>query len=333
MSKTELWRSVAREDQMSSWSLETAIDLTVHPSSQRACFPCPVLPPHRRLTTQDLLQDFIKVPDSTWTAVGAFLSGASYAIMVRRRPSRSWQLLVTGLYSLFLFLWSRLRRPRVIQANEVMNVSSSPQGPCLVTTYALSISNSHAGTHADTPYHFSPNPEVSFDPCQYTGRAVVLDVSIALRTNGTSEISWSLLEKCAKAEAVDLDNVFRLLLCSRTYETSDRHDRWDNDFAHLTTECAKKLARLPRLFLIGVDTPSVDHPCASPICETAHGALYEGSIAIIENLDFSGLAETFHYQGAARGCVVTTFVPTEEYVDAKGCVVKFYPDTWIEDFD
>lgn len=74
------------------------------------------------------------------------------------------------------------------QFSRYEDVSSSKDGVCMVTCCTLCLSNSHAGTHADTPAHFIAGPcrcgdelgdgEASaFEDAQYEGPCLVLDIS------------------------------------------------------------------------------------------------------------------------------------------------------------
>ena len=85
MSKLAEWHKVMSQDNV---TLAGAVDVSVHPSSQRACFPDPLLPPYRRINTEELLRDWARVPNTTWTAVGAFVCGASFTAALALRPTQ-----------------------------------------------------------------------------------------------------------------------------------------------------------------------------------------------------------------------------------------------------
>lgn len=93
-------------------------------------------------------------------------------------------------------------------------------------------------------------------------------------------------------------------------------DEWDDQFSFLSIETAEFLGKLPNLLLIGIDTPSVDHPSASPICNCSHGNLFKGCIAILENLDFSNI------KNASKGILRTKW--TNEFNDSKQCICSFF---------
>eukprot|EP00759_Apiculatamorpha_spiralis_P042725 PhF_6_TR40593/c0_g1_i1/m.60887 len=303
------------------------VDISMPPSSHRASFPYPSLPPHRHLTAADILREYIHVPNTNWSILGAFVCGMS---MMRSwyQPSShpyAWRSLIVTVYGAFLYVWCKQRRIRSVDMNQMLNVSGSPKGPCHVTAYAVSVTNSHAGTHADTPFHFI-NHMYTFDPQHYTGTAVILDVSVALRDLDTNQVSWTLISSLADQYQVNLNEVHRLLLCTRLYDAADQHDEWVSNFAHLTVDCAQRLAALPKLVLLGIDTPSIDAPAASPIGEHAHGSLLAGEVAILENLQFELLVDSFRYTGAVGGVMITTFNPSQDFADSKGCSVAFYPD-------
>ena len=63
-------------------------------------------------------------------------------------------------------------------------------------------------------------------------------------------------------------------------------DEWPAEFAHLDPEAAEVLAEAG-VVLFGIDTPSVDHQDGKTL--DAHKALLAGNVAILENLDLSGV--------------------------------------------
>ena len=82
-----------------------------------------------------------------------------------------------------------------------------------------------------------------------------------------------------------LAGVERVLL-----RTSPGHDHktFDPDFVSLGEEAAKAVAAAG-VKLVGIDTPSIDHATDQDL--GGHHALYEGGVAILENLDLSDVPE------------------------------------------
>lgn len=197
-----------------------------------------------------------------------------------------------------------------------MDVSSNPGGVCYVTGGLLTISNSHAGSHADQPGHWLERPPFeSFEDQQYNGNTAVFN--LVPYFNGSKEITPEMLEQHARETGTDLERVRRLLV--RTYDRTPHS--WDNNFAYLRPEAAELLGKLPNLVLFGTDAPSVDHPDASPIHEKAHGKLWDGRIAILEGLNSDDLPRDDKLEGVLQ----TTLLPTRGVYDAKFAVVSFYP--------
>eukprot|EP00760_Papus_ankaliazontas_P000899 PhM_4_TR10300/c0_g1_i1/m.4088 len=337
--KITAWRDVMFHDTV---CLANGVNISTAPSAVRASFPYPSLPAYRRLTLNDLMTEFIKVPNTTWSILGAFTCGVAFSSNVLNNNnnngnatrSAAWKVAMTAGYTAALFAWCRLRRVVTVPFSVESDVSSHPGGPCRVTERVLSLTNSHAGTHADTAAHFCRDGHAADYPDEhYTGSAVVLDLSIQLqvvRHGNPRVITCAMVESVAAESGVDLRQVYRLLLCSRRHDghltTESPADVWDPESAYLDPECAKYLAGLPNLLLLGIDTPSIDAPTAAPLCDNSHGALYAGRVAILENLDFTSLSDHFHYYGSLYGCVVTTFMPNETYSDARGAVAHFYPN-------
>lgn len=338
--------------------LANGVDVTTPPSAVRASFPYEILPPMRTLRTEDILRELVKLPPVRVTGLVSFAFGAiccrllssfaneltaSSSLGLRFRYTRLLMLLVLlGLYYRFL----KRREPTVTSVSHSMNVSSNPAGPCCVTTRVLTLSNSHAGTHADTPQHFlTPEVARAYDDDQYTGDAVLLDLSQLLveqnargATANANAITAEVLREAMKLYGIELSKVTRLLVCSTNPHIKGAAtkasggaggDVWRNDFAHLTVDGADFLAENgEQLLLFGFDTPSVDHPNASPISRTAHGKLWAGQIAILENLDFRHLHHLLAADDGRRcfyGAVQTVFNPYQAFADSRGCSVIFYP--------
>ena len=129
--------------------------------------------------------------------------------------------------------------------------------------------SSHAGTHADAPYHVDDAGRTADDlPLEaYLGPATVIDC------RGVDALTADHLE------GVDLSRIDRLLI--RT-ETSDLdRETWPERFLTLTPSAAECLADRD-LKLLGLDTPSVD-PQESKTLD-AHHVLARRGIVHLENL-------------------------------------------------
>jgi len=200
--------------------------------------------------------------------------------------------------------------------SETMDVSSSQDGVCMVTCHAVSITNSHAGTHADTPFHFMQDPPFeSFLDEQYSGNVIVLNLHSFLKDS--KAITPEMLQAAAHECCIELAQIRRLIL--RTYIKPPA--AWEDCFAYLTPAAATYLASLPLLVMVGTDAPSIDHPHAAPIHIHAHGELYKQRIAILEGLDCSTLPDALCTQGVLQ----TIWMPMQQFKDARGCVCLFYP--------
>jgi len=146
---------------------------------------------------------------------------------------------------------------------------------CNVSTIRVS---THVGTHTDAPLHYDvKGADMASVPLDaYLGRCRV----IAVRGEG----SPSLVPASALPEA-KLRGAERVLL-----RTSDSHDHrtWNHGFTALGPAAAKAIADAG-VKLVGIDTPSMDHADSKDL--SGHHALYAGRVAILENLDLSGVPE------------------------------------------
>ncbi|KAG5470957.1 hypothetical protein CUR178_02263 [Leishmania enriettii] len=83
----------------------------------------------------------------------------------------------------------------------------------------------------------------------------------------------------------------------------------------------------PRLVLVGIDSPSVDPPQT----RLSHGALLRCGMAILENLRYTRLSPLLegtpgdNQRGWLSGSMLTVFNATQNYDDARGCSVVFFP--------
>ncbi|SFB16082.1 Kynurenine formamidase [Lentibacillus halodurans] len=126
----------------------------------------------------------------------------------------------------------------------------------------------HTGTHIDAPFHYDSNGKTVdlLDLDIYIGEAVVLDVSY------TDKITADTLKQ------FDLSGVSRVLLHT---SLPNNPERFPDQMPELDPSIAAFLNE-NGVNLIGVDMPSVDPPESKDL--TAHHALYQHGIFILENL-------------------------------------------------
>ncbi len=146
---------------------------------------------------------------------------------------------------------------------------------CNVSTMRMSV---HLGTHTDAPLHYRPGDAdiASADLSAYMGRCRVLEVG------GEGKPS---LVPAAALPADMLEGIDRLLL-----RTSDAHDHrsFDEGFTALGPAAAEAVVAAG-LRLVGIDTPSMDHATSKEL--DAHKILQAGGVALLENLDLTGVPE------------------------------------------
>ena len=140
---------------------------------------------------------------------------------------------------------------------------------CNVSTIRMSV---HVGTHTDAPLHFDvAGPDIaSVQLDAYLGRCRVVEVR--------GEGSPSLIPASALTPEV-LRGAQRIL-----FRTRSEHDHrlWDPAFTAVGPEAAKVLVAAG-IKLVGIDTPSMDHADSKEL--DGHHLLYEGGVAILENID------------------------------------------------
>jgi arylformamidase len=140
---------------------------------------------------------------------------------------------------------------------------------CNVSTIRMSV---HVGTHTDAPLHFDvAGPDIaSVQLDAYLGRCRVVEVR--------GEGSPSLIPASALTPEV-LRGAERML-----FRTRREHDHrvWDPAFTAVGPEAAKVLVAAG-IKLVGIDTPSMDHAESKEL--DGHHLLYEGGVAILENID------------------------------------------------
>lgn len=144
---------------------------------------------------------------------------------------------------------------------------------CNVSTVRATV---HAGTHADAPLHYDSKGKdsASVDLRKYLGRCRVVDV----RGVGNP----ALIPAAALTPAM-LQGAERIL-----FRTSERHDRasFDPSFTAVGPEAARVLVAAG-IVLCGIDTPSVDHATSKDLA--AHHVFLHGDVALLENLDLTGV--------------------------------------------
>ncbi|MFY9341943.1 MAG: arylformamidase [Planctomycetota bacterium] len=142
-------------------------------------------------------------------------------------------------------------------------------GSCNVSTITMSV---HVGTHTDAPLHFDlAGPDIaSVELRRYLGRCRVVDVQ------GTG--SPALIPAAALTPAL-LKGAERIL-----FRTRPQHDHrtFDAEFTALGPDAARALIAAG-IVLVGIDTPSMDHADSKEL--DGHHVLYEGGVAILENID------------------------------------------------
>ena len=127
----------------------------------------------------------------------------------------------------------------------------------------------HAGTHADSPFHYDPQGPASAD-CDldvYVGRCVVVDVRHAVGRVELEDIVWAALE-----------GTERVLF--RTYDRFPNDD-WDSNFTAIAPAVIARL-REGGVRLIGTDAASLD-PQQSKTMD-AHHEVQRGDMRILEGL-------------------------------------------------
>jgi len=143
----------------------------------------------------------------------------------------------------------------------------SKGGPVNVGGVTMSL---HCGTHADAAYHFSDDG-ATIDKVRlgaYIGPALVIDATD----------SETVIER--HVSQLSRGDVARLLFKTN----SSAPDVFTEDFSHFTPEAARAIAEL-HVKLVGIDTPSVDHPNSKTL--ESHKIFGDAHIAILENLNLA----------------------------------------------
>jgi arylformamidase len=130
----------------------------------------------------------------------------------------------------------------------------------------------HLGAHADAPSHYSANPtaadiaDVSLQ--RYLGKCEVIGVSSARgATLGVSDLPSGFRPRTP-----------RVLFATGSFPDPDH---WNADFCGLSAELIHYLAAAG-VFLVGIDTPSIDPQDSKTL--DAHAAVAEHSMSILEGL-------------------------------------------------
>jgi arylformamidase len=144
---------------------------------------------------------------------------------------------------------------------------------CNVSTIRMSV---HVGTHTDAPLHFDVAGAdiASVDLRLYLGPCRVVDVP--------GEGTPSLIPAAALTPEL-LRGASRILF--RTRREHD-HRAWNPSFTAVGPAAAKLLVAAG-VRLVGIDTPSIDHADSKEL--DGHHVLYEGGVAILENIDLRGV--------------------------------------------
>ncbi len=152
------------------------------------------------------------------------------------------------------------------------NVELGPECPVNIGELSTPL---HAGTHADSPLHYSSDGVDSAGSSldAYIGPCVVADVRHARERVELADCDWDVIEGAAR-------------VLFRTYE-SFPHDEWDESFKAIAPEVVARL-REGGAVLIGVDTPSLD-PQNSKTMD-AHHEVLAGDMRILEGLVLDDVA-------------------------------------------
>lgn len=176
--------------------------------------------------------------------------------------------------------------------------------------------SSHAGTHADNPFHYNSSPSFEQYPDdQYQGAAIILDISEYM--DSEYEITKEILEEAVSGLRITNQDSFSHILI-RTNPSETYYTEPVDMFPYPTPEAAAYIVELGATVL-GIDTPSIDHPHEKNIGESNHGLFYDGKVALLENLHLSP-------RQSMEGEIVTIFDPTRQYPDSRGIAgIFFFP--------
>jgi len=204
-----------------------------------------------------------------------------------------------------------------ITALETVNVDSSGTGICNVTKYSTQ-TNSHAGSHADQPYHWMENPPFyEFFDSQYNGNVTILNLEPYLKKHSNVEITKRVLMEAGLENQVNFWTARRIIF--RTYPNNP--EKFEQEFPYFNREAAEFISGFDKLVMIGTDAPSVDAYSASPIIEHSHGIFWERRLAILENVNTGALP----YHSKHDGVIETKLESLEGIKDSKFARISFFP--------
>ncbi len=145
-----------------------------------------------------------------------------------------------------------------------------------VNLFTLTLS-AHTGSHIDAPYHYD---DAGVHPADLPLDAYIGPAHVATLPRQQGGIMPG------DFDGHDLSGMERLLIHTWVSDLPD--DRWPEDFPYPTVELADWLAGRG-VFLLGVDTPSVDrHDDDRLAC---HHRLYQRGIANLETLTLAGVPD------------------------------------------
>ena len=146
------------------------------------------------------------------------------------------------------------------------NVEISAQCPVNVGAMNTPL---HAGTHADSPYHYDPRGVTcaDCDLAPYLGHCVLVDVRCARARVELGDLDWEALA-----------GMERILF--RTYERFPEN-HWDSDFKAISPEVIARL-REGGVRLVGTDAASLDPQNSKTM--NAHREIQAGDMRILEGL-------------------------------------------------
>lgn len=147
------------------------------------------------------------------------------------------------------------------------------EDPARVSVISL---GSHTGTHLDAPSHF----------LQHGGTIDTMAPEAGLGEAHVVHVDDAAIVEPADLEAVNLDEVDRLLIRTRNSPALWDRDEFVETFAHLSTDAAEHLAQA-NVDLVGIDYLSVAGYQKNE--EPVHRALLEAGVWILEGLNLEGV--------------------------------------------
>jgi len=199
-------------------------------------------------------------------------------------------------------------------SEEVVTKNYSDSENICNVSRAIRTFSSHAGTHADNPFHYNSSPSFNQYPDdQYQGAAVILDVSKYLESK--YDITKKMLEDAISSLGItNKYSLTRILI--RTNPEDVYHTEPVDMFPYPTPEASMYIVELGATVL-GIDTPSIDHPHEKNIGESNHGLFYDNKVALLENLNLSP-------RESMEGEIAIFFDPTRLYPDSRGVAEIFF---------